>query len=82
VFRPSFTVEHDAPIDLHTGGRNAAGWLLMKKSRKQEAASAANVFQFSLAGLIIFSLALIGISSFRLSALPTQEGSLGFRERS
>ncbi|HSY17212.1 MAG TPA: hypothetical protein VK815_02720 [Candidatus Acidoferrales bacterium] len=36
----------------------------MKRPRKQEAASAANVFQFSLAGLIIFSLALVGVSSF------------------
>ena len=36
----------------------------MKKSRNQEAAQAANVFQFSLAGLIIFSLALIGASAF------------------
>ncbi|MBW8864272.1 MAG: hypothetical protein JF609_04990 [Verrucomicrobia bacterium] len=39
----------------------------MKKSRKQdrqESAQASNVFQFTLAGLIIFSLALIGVSSF------------------
>jgi len=39
----------------------------MKKTRKQdrqESAQASNVFQFTLAGLIIFSLALIGISSF------------------
>ena len=36
----------------------------MKKSRHQESASATNVFQFSLAGLILFSLALIGFSSF------------------
>ncbi|MDR3457766.1 MAG: hypothetical protein P4N60_10000 [Verrucomicrobiae bacterium] len=36
----------------------------MKRPRKPEAAQASNVFQFSLAGLIIFSLALIGISSF------------------
>ncbi|HEV2694081.1 MAG TPA: hypothetical protein VG347_14390 [Verrucomicrobiae bacterium] len=36
----------------------------MKKPRNQESAQATNVFQFSLAGLIIFSLALIGVSSF------------------
>jgi hypothetical protein len=36
----------------------------MKKSRKQEAAQASNVFQFTLAGLIFFSLALIGSSAF------------------
>lgn len=36
----------------------------MKKSRQQESAHASNVFQFSLAGLIIFSLALIGLASF------------------
>ena len=37
---------------------------LMKKSRKEESAQATNVFQFSLAGLIIFSLALISVSAF------------------
>jgi len=36
----------------------------MKKSHKAESAQATNVFQFSLAGLIIFSLTLIGASSF------------------
>jgi len=36
----------------------------MKKFRRQESASATNVFQFSLAGLILFSLTLIGFSSF------------------
>src|ERR1700733_807643 len=36
----------------------------MKKSHKQESAQSSNVFQFTLAGLIIFSLSLIGASSF------------------
>jgi len=36
----------------------------MSKFKKREAAQAANVFQFTLAGLIVFSLALIGASSF------------------
>ncbi len=36
----------------------------MSKNRLKEAAQAANVFQFTLAGLIIFCLALIGASSF------------------
>lgn len=36
----------------------------MKKPRKEESAPASNVFQFSLAGLIIFSLTLVGASSF------------------
>ena len=36
----------------------------MSKPRKQEAASTANVFQFTLAGLIIFCLALIAGASF------------------
>jgi hypothetical protein len=35
-----------------------------KRETKQEAAQAANVFQFTLAGLVVFSLALIGGSSF------------------
>jgi hypothetical protein len=36
----------------------------MKKSRQPEAAHASNAFQFTLTGLIIFSLALIGGASF------------------
>ena len=36
----------------------------MSRPRKQESASATNAFQFTLAGLIIFSLALIGGSAF------------------
>ena len=36
----------------------------MSKNRKLESAQASNVFQFTLAGLIIFSLALIGSSAF------------------
>lgn len=36
----------------------------MSRNRKLEAAQASNVFQFTLAGLIIFSLALIGGSAF------------------
>jgi hypothetical protein len=61
---PSFTGKHDVPFVLPTGGNDAAGFLAMKRPRKQEAAQATNVFQFSLAGLIIFSVALIGISAF------------------
>jgi hypothetical protein len=37
---------------------------LMSKRQKFEAAQASNVFQFSLAGLIIFSLTLVGGSAF------------------
>lgn len=37
---------------------------LMRKNRKLEAAQASNVFQFTLAGLIVFSVALIGSSAF------------------
>ena len=43
----------------------------MSRNKKQEAAQAANVFQFTLAGLIIFSLALVGGASlvgFKLAA--------------
>jgi len=36
----------------------------MSKSRKQEAAQATNVFQFTLAGLVIFSLTLMGGAAF------------------
>ncbi len=36
----------------------------MSRRKKEESAQAANVFQFTLAGLIVFSLALIGASSF------------------
>ncbi len=36
----------------------------MSRSRQQEAAAATNVFQFTLAGLIVFSLALIAGASF------------------
>lgn len=36
----------------------------MSRNRKQEAAQASNIFQFTLAGLIIFSVALIGASAF------------------
>jgi len=36
----------------------------MSKATKRESAQAANVFQFTLAGLVIFSLALIGASTF------------------
>jgi hypothetical protein len=36
----------------------------MSRRKKEEAAQAANVFQFTLAGLVIFSLALVGSSSF------------------
>ena len=37
---------------------------MSRRSKKEESAQAANVFQFTLAGLIAFSLALIGGSSF------------------
>ena len=36
----------------------------MSRSRKQESASASNVFQFTLAGLIVFCLALVGGAAF------------------
>ncbi len=36
----------------------------MSRRKKEESAQAANVFQFTLAGLIFFSLALVGASSF------------------
>lgn len=36
----------------------------MSRRKKEESAQAANVFQFTLAGLVVFSLALIGASSF------------------
>lgn len=36
----------------------------MSRRKKEQSAQAANVFQFTLAGLVIFSLALIGSSSF------------------
>jgi hypothetical protein len=36
----------------------------MRRRKKDESAQAANVFQFTLAGLIVFSLALVGASSF------------------
>ena len=36
----------------------------MSKFKRREAAQASNVFQFSLAGLIIFSLTLIGASAY------------------
>jgi len=48
----------------------------MSKKRKLEAAQASNVFQFTLAGLVIFSLALIGGSSlvaYKLSAVSRRE---------
>jgi len=64
MFGPSFTGKHDVPFVLSSGGGDAAGFLPMKRPRKLEAAQTANVFQFSLAGLIIFSLALIAGSSF------------------
>jgi len=41
----------------------------MAKNRKPEAAQAANTFQFSLAGLILFSLALMGGAAFVTSRL-------------
>src|SRR5450756_786295 len=64
MFCPSAKGKHDVPFVLLAGGSQAAGFLPMKSPRKQEAAAAANVFQFSLAGLIIFSVALIGASAF------------------
>ena len=36
----------------------------MSRRRKEESAKAGNVFQFTLAGLIVFSLALIAGASF------------------
>jgi hypothetical protein len=44
----------------------------MSKHRQREAAQAANVFQFTLAGLIIFSLALMGGASY--AAFKLAEG--------
>jgi len=47
-----------------TADCHADFYKLMKKTARKEPAQTANLFQFTLAGLIFFSMALIGISSF------------------
>lgn len=44
----------------------------MSRNRKQETAQASNVFQFTLAGLIIFSMALMGSSAYITYRLTLQ----------
>jgi hypothetical protein len=55
--------EHDAFFVLLSAGQNSTWGLVVSRPRQPEAA-AANVFQFSLAGLIVFTLALIAGASF------------------
>jgi hypothetical protein len=56
--------QHDAFIIFLPVSEHFADGSAMSKNRKQESAQASNVFQFTLAGLIVFSVALIGASAF------------------
>ena len=57
-----FPERHDVPFSSHGGGD--AGFWSMNKPDKRQAAQTNNVFQFTLAGLIVFSVALISSASF------------------
>jgi hypothetical protein len=67
----NFAILHAVNYDLydvasvfHGHGWHVAGVIPMSRRKKGESAQASNVFQFTLAGLIIFSLALVAGASF------------------
>jgi hypothetical protein len=59
-----FADEYDVSSAFRAAGEIFAVSPTMSKARKLEAAQASNAFQFTLAGLIVFSLALMGGASF------------------